>query len=104
MRTPSTNRWRYRKTPTTNHTANEENVGYYALAAAIVKQAVEDYKYVDACQNGKKKVQALSFNNRMAGSCDRTKAEIIRFFRSRWYGTLCDLDPNLILRKLGAIE
>lgn len=104
MRTPETNRWRYRKNLTNNHTANEENVGWHALAAAIVKQAVDDYKYVDACQKGQKLVTAASYNNRMAGSCERTKREIVRFFRSRWYGTLCDLDPNLILRKLGAIK
>lgn len=103
MKTPMTDRWRYRRRVSDNY-HHEDEVGYSALAAAIVKQAVEDYRYADACQKGEKLVKSASYNNRMAGSCERTKREIVRFFRSRWYGTLCDIDPNLILRKLGAIK
>ena len=31
----------------------------------------------------------------------KRKYEIVKFFRSEWYGVLCDIDPNRILRELG---
>ena len=33
----------------------------------------------------------------------KTQYEIVKFFKSEWYGVLCDIDPERILRKLGAI-
>ena len=52
MKTPTTDRWRYRKSKTPYH--GEEEVGYEALAMAIIKQAVMDWRFADECQKGKK--------------------------------------------------
>ena len=48
MKTQGTDTWKYRKQPRTeSRPFHPEDVGYGALAAAIVKQAVEDYRYAD---------------------------------------------------------
>ena len=65
-------------------------------------QAVEDYKYAD-----KKLKQAQFIEDKSARAmtiyiCEREKYEIVKFFKSQWYGILCDIDYHLILRKLGA--
>ena len=41
MVTPTTNRWRYRRQP---RPVDPSDVGWNALAAGIVKQAVDDYR------------------------------------------------------------
>ena len=51
MKTPGTDRWRYRREPRPFH---PDDVGYHALAAGIVLQAVEDWK------EAKKKLKKLS--------------------------------------------
>ena len=101
MKTPTTDRWRYRRTQSNYH--HEEDVGYEALAAAIVKQAVEDYRYADEFIKGIHVVKSESWANRYAKNAELTKAEIVKFFHNQWYGVLCDIDHNLILKKLGAI-
>lgn len=96
MKTATTDRWRYRRRVSEAY-HHEDEVGWYALAAAIVRQSVEDYKDADKLEKG-----LIKFSNTGIGSPKNTKAEIILFFKSPWYGTLCDIDPHRILRKLGA--
>ena len=103
MKTASTDKWRYRRTPNAKY-HHEEDVGYYALAAAIVKQAVDDYRYADSVLKGLKAVKPTSWAARMQSSAENTKSEVVKFFKGQWYATLCDIDPDLILRKLGAIK
>ena len=62
-----------------------------------------DYQYADDILKGIKRVHQSSYSNRLASSAEHTKHEIVCFFRSQWYGLLCDIDPNLILKKMGAI-
>lgn len=102
MKTSTTDRWRYRRTPNAKY-HHEEDVGWYALAAAIVKQAVDDYRYADAYLNGEKDIKSVSWANRYAHNAECTKVEIVKFFKSQWYGILCDIDHEKILRKLGAV-
>ena len=100
MKTQQTDRWRWTRKPMPKQPA--EGVGWYALAAAIVKQAVDDYKYADAYLKGEKDIKSVSWANRYAHNAEVTKAEVVKFFKSQWYGILCDIDYHLILRKLGA--
>ena len=79
---------------------SEEEIGYSALAAAIVRQAVEDYRYADEYLRGLHAQKSESWANRYAHNAEHTKDEVIKFFRSQWYGTLCDIDPEKIIRKL----
>lgn len=53
--------------------------GYRMLAEAIVIQAVRDYRV--ARSNG-------------------AKSHIVRFFKSKWFTMLSDLDGELLLKKL----
>lgn len=96
MRTPTTDRYKYRRTPVKNRNTNYDT-GYYALAAAIVKQAVEDYRDAERMLSGK--VRYSSTGIVMPATVMK---EVVKFFKSQWYGTLCDIDPNRILEKLGA--
>ena len=96
MKTPTTDRWKYRRNrQRTNH--QSDDVGWYALAAAVVRQAVEDWKDADKMEKG-----IIRYSNTGITSPMKTKRDVIRFFHSQWYGTLCDIDPHRILRKLGA--
>jgi len=52
---------------------------YRRLADAIIMQAVRDYRV--ARSNG-------------------AKSHIIRFFRSKWFGVLTDLDGEMIVERL----
>lgn len=98
MKTKTTDRWRYRKSKTPYH--EEGDVGYEALAMAIIKQAVMDWRFANDCEKGSKKVCAEYYCNRLAGLTVRTKNEIERFFRSQWYGILCDISGEYILKRL----
>lgn len=84
------------------HSAESDQAGFEALAAAIVKQAVDDYRYADEYIKGYHVMKCESWKNRYAHSAAHTKDEIIKFFRSQWYGTLCDIDPERIIKKLEA--
>lgn len=99
MKTQSTDKWRYRKTARTAY--HEEETGYFALAAAIVKQAVDDYRYADEYLRGVHVTKSTSWASRYAHNAEHTKDEVVKFFRGQWYGTLCDIDQNRILRALG---
>lgn len=99
MKTPMTDRWRYRREPRPFH---PDEVGLNALAAGIVQQAVEDYR------DAEKKLKNVPFFEREGDReayifrQEREMYRIIKFFKSEWYGVLCDIDPDRILRKLGA--
>lgn len=82
-----------------NHKTSEE-VGYSALACAIVKQAVDDYRYAAQVLNGSSKVSEESYSNRMASRAEWVLEDITRFFRGKWYGILCDIPGEVILKKL----
>lgn len=100
MQTPKTNEWRYRRQPRPVH---PEEVGYHALAAGIVLQAVEDYK--DACEKLKlaDRIEHPDAKARYIQHYENVKDEVVKFFKSQWFGLLCDIDPQRILKKLGAI-
>ena len=63
---------------------------YEELANAIVLQAVRDYR--DA-------VKKLS-RGRKNRDAQFTKEECLRFFRSKWFSLLTDLDPEFLIRRL----
>lgn len=103
MKTQSTDTWRYRRRMTGQKANEETDVGYEALAFAIVKQAILDYLYADQCLRGVRKTSRAISEVKLTNAPERTKYEVVRFFHSKWYGTLCDIDPNKILRRLGEI-
>ena len=95
MKTPSTDRYKYRKAPTKNRNTHTD-VGIYALAAAIVKQAVDEYRDCERMIKGDIKTSNITYGDPVC-----RQNEIVKFFRSQWYSTLCDIDPQRILDKLG---
>ena len=95
MKTPSTDRYKYRKAPTKNRNTHTD-VGFYALAAAIVKQAVDEYRDCERMIKGDIKTSNITYGDPVC-----RQNEIVKFFRSQWYSTLCDIDPQRILDKLG---
>ena len=101
MKTPTSDRWRYRREPRPVH---PDEVGLNALAAAIVKQAVDDYREAE-----RRLKNVPDFNNeadreRYILKQQKSQYEIVKFFKSEWYGVLCDIDPNRILKLLGVRE
>lgn len=95
MKTASTDKWRHRKEPEKKHHVEGE-VGYYALAAAIVRQAVDDYRFADRLIKG----DITYCSTARAGNQHTVKREVLKFLRSQWYGVLCDIDPERIINKL----
>lgn len=63
---------------------------YQALANAIVLQAAKDYRAA---------MKKLS-RGRRNPAAEATRDEVLRFFRSGWFATLTDLDPELLIRRL----
>ena len=59
-----------------------EMAGPYGLAAAIILMACKDYM--------------TAIRGRNAGR----RREVERFFKSSWFGVLCDLDPDLLIKQL----
>lgn len=92
MKTPTTDRWKYRRTPYADH--RDDGTGYYALAAAIVRQAVDDYRAADRMERGE-----ITYCEGLH-SPRYVKDGIVKFFRSQWYGTLCDIPAERIIRRL----
>lgn len=84
------------------HGADSGEVGFQALAAAIVMQAVDDYRYADEYLKGQHATKSESWKNRYAHSAAHTKDEVVKFFRSQWFGVICDIDPDRIIKKLEA--
>lgn len=95
MKTRTTDHWRYRKQAGVNN-HGEQDVGYPALAAAIVRQAVDDYRFADRLIKG----NITYCSTAREGNHHSTKREVIAFLRSQWYGTLCDINPERIINKL----
>lgn len=60
------------------------------LANAIILQAVKDYR--DA-------IKRLS-RGRVNKDAEISKQEILKFFRSAWFGVLTGIDPEMLIRKL----
>lgn len=77
----------------------EEDVGYNALAAAIVMQAVHDYKSARRCLRGKNP-GVVYLEGGGARNPDHVIEDVTKFLKSSWYGVLCDIDPGIILREL----
>lgn len=100
MKTPTTDRWRYRREPRPFH---PDEVGLNALAAGIVQQAVEDYREAEKKLKNVPPFEREGDRDRYIIKYKKRKYEIVKFFRSELYGVLCDIDPERILRKLGAI-
>lgn len=80
------------------------NDSVHALAAAVVEQAIADYR---TCIRG----QSLSGERNRGGrhtdynelrqlSCESSMTSIERFFRSDWFYTLCDCDGEAIIKRL----
>lgn len=99
MKTQTTDRWRYRREPRPFH---PDDVGLNALAAGIVMQAVEDYREAEKKLKNVPPFEREGDRDRYIIKYQKRKYEIVKFFRSEWYGILCDIDYHLILRKLGA--
>ena len=76
------------------------DIGESALAAAIVMQAVEDYRYAKAYMNGNIKMSEETWKNKYVKKPETIILDVIEFFNSRWYGVLCDIPREKILDKL----
>ena len=61
------------------------------LANAIVEQAVEDYRKVQA---------RIKANPMIADHAEAELRQLERFFRSQWFEALTDIDGRLILSRL----
>ena len=55
---------------------------YENLANAIILQAVSDYRMAKKSRN------------------KRVEAEVLRFFRSQWFGVLTEVEPEYLIRRL----
>jgi hypothetical protein len=78
-----------------------DDVGLYALAAGIVQQAIEDYREAEKRMKNPPNFVREGDRRAYIYQCENEKRDIIKFFRSEWYGVLCDIDPERILRILG---
>ena len=101
MRTPATNRWRYRREPRPVH---PDDVGYSALAAVIVMQAVEDYRNASKKIRNAQKIPNENTRKAIISRYKNVQSEIGVFLKGQCYGILCDIDPEIILRKLRSEE
>ncbi|HPA61317.1 MAG TPA: hypothetical protein PLS01_07100 [Clostridia bacterium] len=62
------------------------------LRMAIVRQAADDYIRA-------KKLLKIQPDNCLA---QRTVQEVRKFIRGKWYATICDINPDFLLRALDA--
>ena len=69
---------------------NNSEDPYTRLANAIILQAVKDYR------DANKKLARGKTNK----NAEADKNEVLRFFRSDWFGALTELDPEMLIRKL----
>ena len=65
---------------------------YEELANAIVLQAVKDYR------EALKMLVQHSYNKKARG----VREDVERFFRSEWFSTLTEIDPEMLIEKLNA--
>lgn len=69
---------------------NNSEDPYTRLANAIILQAVKDYR------DANKKLARGKTNK----NAEADKNEVLRFFRSDWFGALTEIDPEMLIRKL----
>ena len=60
----------------------QEMAGHHGLAVAVVLMACKDYETALKGHNAKQ------------------QHEVEKFFRSTWFGVLCDLDPEEIMNRI----
>lgn len=79
---------------------DQDDAGYGALAIAIIKQAAQDYVTARLAvqRAGTKQAEQWERNHRTRAV--HRMDEIRRFFHSAWFGVLCDVDPDVILKRL----
>lgn len=63
---------------------------YTGLANGIILQAVKDYR------DANKKLSRGKTNK----DAQIKKQEVLKFFRSDWFGVLTEVDPEMLIRKL----
>lgn len=63
---------------------------YDSLANGIILQAVKDYRDANKKLSRGRKNQAAQ----------QMKDECLRFFRSKWFSALTEVDPEFLIRKL----
>lgn len=80
---------------------SQDDVGFEALAAAIIKQAAMDYLAASLAIKGRKSNNPRT-DPHITNAPEIRLEEIRLFFHSSWYGTLCDIDPDWILKRLEA--
>ena len=74
------------------------NKGVDNLRYEIVRQATEDYMDIRKKQH---LVERLTIEpDRFLAKLDRELAEVMGFFRSKWYCQLCDIDFNDLIKML----
>ena len=81
--------------------------GWDVLAAAIVRTAYADFVSADRKMREtlaeQESLTARAFSERM-NWCAKTKYEVRRFFKSKWYSDLCNIDRERFLKKLDEVE
>ena len=65
-------------------------MGYQALANAIIIQAAKDYKRV---------LRVIKKHPGSQAAMDEAK-KLERFFHSRWYGVLTEVNPDYLMRQI----
>lgn len=94
-------RWANRKDqPTKYNEADDMNVGEEALAAAIVMQAVWDYRQAKRYLNGDLHMKRSTWISKFGTSPETIMLEVVGFLRSKWYGVICDIPAERIIEKL----
>lgn len=82
---------------------SQDDVGFEALAAAIIKQAAADFLAAKLAADKIAKGQPVWNSEYIAFPSPVARMnEVKRFFHSPWYGILCDIDPDRILKRLEA--
>lgn len=69
-------------------------MGYNKLAASIVLQAVEDYRYAIGVLSTKNMDKSMIYH------AQNMKADCERFFISQWYAELTSIDPELVMQEI----
>lgn len=76
---------------------NTINKNYTELTNAIVKQAADDYTSIKLRLHKYKNVKEKAT---YVDQLEYELRKIIRFFKSDWYRTLCELDCEFLIQKL----
>lgn len=73
-----------------NHRVDNQIDPYQSLANAIIIQAIRDYR------SATKELIKHPKNASAKHTCD----ECLKFFRSRWFGVLTDVKPEILIERL----